>query len=82
MRRPIICQIVRGLPLQCCGKPADQIYKCEEIGPHERCKVGEHTIVHERRGNGYSCESVQDRIDKVGYIKAFDFETTYTVIGQ
>lgn len=65
--KPVICQINGAwdeqrstkLPAQCCGKKADQIWKCEVIGPHERCEVGEHTIIHERLGNGHHCESIE-----------------------
>lgn len=72
--KPVICQIegtwdeVRKtkLPAQCCGKPADQIWKCEVIGEHERCQVGEHTIIHERLGNGHSCEAIEYWVDNGG----------------
>lgn len=66
--RQYVCQIngpfdeERGtrLPAQCCGLPADQIYKCEQIAaPGHRCQVGDHTILHERMGNGYSCSAVE-----------------------
>ncbi len=66
---PIICQIngpfdeVRGsfLPAQCCGEKADQIYLCEEIAPPgHRHRVGNHTILHERMGNGRPCADVED----------------------
>lgn len=67
----IICQIAgpfdeqrkTQLPAQCCGLPADQIYKCEQIAPPgHQCHVGEHTILHERMGNGYSCFAVEVQI--------------------
>lgn len=63
----VICQINGAfdekrktrLPAQCCGEPADQIYKCEQIAPPgHRHQVGDHTILHERMGNGYSCSAV------------------------
>lgn len=66
--RPVICQINgpfdeerrTSLPAQCCGLPADQIYKCEQIAaPGHRCQVNEHTILHERMGNGYPCSAVE-----------------------
>lgn len=65
-RKAIICQIRGDLPLQACGAPADQIYKCEQIGPHDKHQVDDHTILHERVGNGYSCRGVQDLIDEHG----------------
>lgn len=50
------CQVAHRLSSQACGsRNADSIFLCEVIGPHERCRVGEHTIRHERAGNGYSC---------------------------
>lgn len=64
----VICQISgrwderrrTRLPAQCCGLPADQIYKCEQISaPGHRCRVGDHTILHERMGNGYTCSAVE-----------------------
>lgn len=67
----VICQIngtfdeIRHtrLPAQCCGLPADQIYKCEQIAPPgHRCQVGDHTILHERMGNGYSCAAVEQQL--------------------
>lgn len=66
---PIICQINGRwnpdrdwwLSSQCCGLPADQIYRCEQIAPPgHRCQVGDHTILHERMGNGYPCSVVED----------------------
>lgn len=66
----IICQIngefdeARGtrLPAQCCGMAADQIWKCEQIAPPGHpCQVGDHTILHERMGNGYPCSQVENR---------------------
>lgn len=73
---PIICQISgpfdeqrkTRLPAQCCGLPADQIYKCEQIAsPGHRCQVNEHTILHERMGNGYGCSVVEMwRIERGG----------------
>lgn len=71
----IICQIsgryddrrTTRLPAQCCGLPADQIYKCEVIAPPgHRCQVGQHTIEHERWGNGYSCAAIEHNITKEG----------------
>lgn len=73
--QPVICQIngpfdeVRKtrLPAQCCGLPADQIYKCEQIaGPGHRCQVDDHTILHERMGNGHSCSTVEDWLENEG----------------
>lgn len=67
---PIICQIngpwypsSGRLPAQCCGLPGDQIYRCEQLAPSgHRCRVGDHTILHERMGNGYTCDAVQQRL--------------------
>jgi hypothetical protein len=69
--------------MQSCGKRADQIYKCEEIGPHENHKVGDHTIVHERYGNGYSCARIEEAIQKLGRGEALvSAPIKYTVIGR
>lgn len=77
---PVICQIsgpfdeVRKtrLPAQCCGLAADQIYKCEQIaGPGHRCQVNDHTILHERMGNGYACSAVEDWIDNHGGLQGW-----------
>lgn len=47
--------------MQCCGLRADQIYRCEVIDkPGHKCQVGEHTILHERMGNAYSCLAAED----------------------
>lgn len=63
--KPIICQVNQMLPAQSCGsREADSIYLCEVIGPHDRCRVGRHTIEHSRLGNGHSCESVDRYIDR------------------
>jgi hypothetical protein len=71
----VICQIngtfdeVRQtrLPAQCCGEPADQIYKCEQIAPPgHRHQVGNHTILHERMGNGWSCAAVEQQLHERG----------------
>jgi hypothetical protein len=71
----VICQIngpfdeerKTRLPAQCCGLPADQIYKCEQIAaPGHRCQVNEHTILHERMGNGYLCSAVEEWIREYG----------------
>ena len=63
----VICQINARLPAQCCSLPADQIWKCEQIAPPgHRCQVGEHTILHERMGNGWSCTAVEDQLHNGG----------------
>jgi hypothetical protein len=73
------------LPAQCCGLPADQIYKCEQIAPpgEHRCRVNDHTILHERMGNGYSCGAVEvwlaERGGLHGWITARI--TSYTTVG-
>jgi hypothetical protein len=59
--RVIICQVNGRLPAQCCGSgDGDSIFLCEEIAPpgHE-CRVGCHTQVHERWGNGYPCDAIE-----------------------
>lgn len=72
------------LPAQCCGLPADQIYKCEQVAPPgHRCQVDDHTILHERMGNGYACSAVEiwlaERGGLGGWIKASSGR--YTVVG-
>lgn len=90
---PYVCQI-RGpfdevrktrLPAQCCGLPADQIYKCEQIAPPgHRCQVDDHTILHERMGNGYSCSAVERWIRERGGLHGWcsGDETKLTVVGS
>lgn len=61
--RPVFqCQVSgwprRSLQAACDGQ-ADSIFKCEVIGPHEEHKVGQHTIWHERYGNGATCSGVE-----------------------
>jgi hypothetical protein len=51
------CQVAHKLSAQACGAPADQIYVCEVIGPHDRHRIGEHTIAHALAGSGYACSS-------------------------
>jgi hypothetical protein len=63
------------LPAQCCGLPADQIWKCEQIAPPgHACQVDDHTILHERMGNGYTCSAVEiwlaERGGLSGWIRA------------
>ena len=89
---PIICQIngafdeVRHtrLPAQCCGEPADQIYKCEQIAPPgHRHQVGDHTILHERMGNGYACSAVEDQLhNRGGLVGWCGAGTKLTMVGQ
>lgn len=64
----VICQIMARLPKQCCGEKADQIWLCEVIGPHPRseCRVGEHTMIHERLGNGHACSGIEYWVDNGG----------------
>jgi hypothetical protein len=89
---PFVCQIngpwdeVRKtrLPAQCCGKKADQIYRCEQIAPPgHRCQVNDHTILHERMGNGYACSAVEvwlkERGGLGGWISASS--TRFTTVG-
>lgn len=73
VEHPITCQISGTLPRWCCGYPSgDGRYGCEHIGSgeHKHC-VGEHTQAHERAGNGYSCESVQQSLDEAGGLAAW-----------
>jgi hypothetical protein len=88
----IICQIngpfdeerKTKLPAQCCGLPADQIWKCEQIAaPGHRCRVNDHTILHERMGNGYSCSYVERWIRERGGLHGWVTEKTtpVTVVG-
>lgn len=64
-KKAIQCQVVDSLSVQACGGKADQIYRCEIIGPEgHRHRVGPHTILHDRAGNGYSCESIEAYLDK------------------
>jgi hypothetical protein len=87
-----VCQISgpwdgeRGtrLPAQCCGLPADQIWKCEQIAaPGHRCQVNDHTILHERMGNGYGCSAVEqwlaERDGLSGWIRGQS--TRFTAVG-
>lgn len=76
----VICQIngpwdgarKTRLPSQCCGRKADQIYRCEQIAPPgHRCQVGDHTILHERMGNGYSCAAVERQLHERGGLRGW-----------
>jgi hypothetical protein len=88
----VICQIngpfdeerKTKLPAQCCGLPADQIWKCEQIAaPGHRCQVNDHTILHERMGNGYSCSAVERQIRERGGLHGWvtGKTTPVTVVG-
>lgn len=44
----------------------EAIYQCEVIGPHTRHRWSDHTISHERFGNGYSCRAIGDGRDADG----------------
>lgn len=89
---PVICQIngpfdeqrKTRLPAQCCGLPADQIYKCEQIAaPGHRCRVNDHTILHERMGNWYLCSAVEQFIAERGGLHGWvtGQTTPVTVVG-
>lgn len=85
MNETLICQITSPLPAQCCGKSADQIWLCEEIAPPgHRCRVGDHTVLHERMGNGRSCAAVEDQLRNRGGLKGWRVGggTKYTVVGH
>ncbi len=72
------------LPAQCCGLPADQIYKCEQIDPPgHRCQVNDHTILHERMGNGYTCSAVEHQLRERGGLGGWikGQSTRYTRVG-
>jgi hypothetical protein len=84
MTQPI-CQINDKLPAQCCGLPADQIYRCEEIAPQgHRCRVGDHTILHERMGNGYTCSAVEQQLTQFGGLRGWTSgqATSFVTIGD
>lgn len=34
-------------------------YQCEKYGAHRAHRVGEHTIRHALKGNGYTCEAIE-----------------------
>ena len=38
----------------------ESVHQCEVIGPHEVHQWSDHTISHERFGNGYSCRAIGD----------------------
>lgn len=83
----VICQINGTLPTQCCGLPADQIYKCEQIAPpgDHRCQVDDHTILHERMGNGYTCSAVEQQIKEFGGLQGWCSDqgrATYVRVGR
>lgn len=44
----------------------ESIHQCEVIGPHKVHRWSDHTISHERFGNGYACWSVGDGRDADG----------------
>jgi len=67
-----VCQVKFKLPAQCCGQPADQIFKCEVIAPEgHKCQVGEHTMLHERMGNGHHCSTVEQWIHLHGGLEGW-----------
>jgi len=67
MSRTHVCQVKAKLPAQCCGGHADQIFRCEAVAPPgHRHFVGEHTMLHERMGNGYTCAQVENWIEHRG----------------
>ena len=67
----VICQINGTLPAQCCGEP-EQVYRCEQIAPPgHKHQVGEHTILHERMGNGYACSAVEQQLHERGGLRGW-----------
>jgi hypothetical protein len=44
----------------------EAINQCEVIGPHKVHRWSDHTISHERFGNGYACWSIGDGRDSAG----------------
>lgn len=56
-----VCQVRHQLPDACCGYRSEDpgsVYQCEVIGPHEKHRIGDHTITHSLQGNGHSCEQI------------------------
>lgn len=61
------CQVVSHRyrrALSCPEKEA--VWRCEVIGPHTRHRWSDHTIAHERYGNGHSCWTVGDPGEALG----------------
>lgn len=92
MSARIVCQVAgpfdenrrTRLPAQCCGEPADQIYRCEQIAPPgHRHQVGDHTILHERMGNGYTCTTVEQQLRENGGLRGWisGRAAAYTTVG-
>jgi hypothetical protein len=78
----LICQINGTLPSQCCGLPADQIYRCEQVAPPgHQCQVGDHTILHERMGNGYACSAVEQQLTERDGLRGWVSGTSFVRIG-
>lgn len=44
----------------------ESIHQCEVIGPHTNHRWSDHTISHERFGNGYGCWQIDDGRDAAG----------------
>jgi len=51
------CQVVACEKLQCDHQESGGQY-CEVLGPHTKHGYSEHTINHERYGNGYACSAI------------------------
>lgn len=61
-----LCQVAHQLPEACCGYRSEDpgsVYQCEVIGPHEKHRIGDHTITHSLQGNGYTCVAIDRYIE-------------------
>jgi hypothetical protein len=60
---PFFCQVV-GVNIRWLECPVREGggFQCEAQGPHEWHVWGDHTVLHERWGNGNSCLAVEERL--------------------
>lgn len=65
--RPRECQVGGGDHwLECPNyDDAGRGYQCEVLGPHVRHRVSDHTIAHNRRGNGFHCSEIAIPIEEL-----------------
>lgn len=59
----IVCQVVGPEYAEWCDYRESGGMRCEVVGPHRKHYWSEHTIAHERMGNGYSCAAVERALD-------------------
>ncbi|MDG4792098.1 hypothetical protein O7626_40500 [Micromonospora sp. WMMD1102] len=52
------CQVADPVVKLSCGVAESGGFRCEVTGPHNKHRIGGHTIAHALAGNGYACSAI------------------------